>query len=181
MIQLIEIKQLYNSLVNIDYKEIDQLLVVKEILSYINEIEPNAIDPNHSTCGVNEETQCFVIRLISNNSSKCELNFEVTENVVVNIHIGKGWGEYLFSQKHTEWSDITKLRSTLNDLFTFPIEEELVYCEDKIIRCQYIVPYEEDGLTKPYIFKSVFGTCWFWQEKWEKKSTYEAWLPKNKS
>lgn len=106
------------------------------------------------------------------------LFFEISENNFVNIHIGKGYGEYLYNQKIENWEDVFKLRSTLNDLFYNSVKEKLVYCNDKLIRCEYTVLYEEHGVVKPYEFSSYFGTCWFWQIKQEKENRYSAWIEK---
>lgn len=154
------------------------LLIVKEIFDFLVELNYDCVDTEKSTMKYIEETSCYQIGLRAKNGDLCDLFFEISEDNVVNINIGKGYGEYLFSQDILNLQDIYKLRNTLRNLFTNSIEENLIFCNDKLTKCEYTIMCEIDGKNLPYHFASNFGSCWFWQMKWDKKNIYNAWLNK---
>jgi hypothetical protein len=173
-----KIYDFYSSLKDLVFEDVEILLIVREIFNFIIEINFDDVNCEDSITEYNDETNCYEIALIGKNNLKCNLFFEISENNIINIHIGKGYGEYLFSQKIESLQDLHKLKYTLNDLFCNPIREKLIYCNDKLILSEYKVPYNLDGKISEYKFTSFLGSCWFWQMKWNKENEYKPWLEK---
>ncbi len=154
--------------------EINRSLILGEIFYFINQIPDIHIDETLSK--LEFKHQDLDIRLISKENLNCNIYFGISDTRTVDIQIGKG-GEYLYNQEMKDWSDITKLRNTLNDLFFNEISESLIRKNNKVVKATYIVPYNLYDQMNYYKFSIQFKFIFFVRKRDITETKYRPWIP----
>jgi len=156
--------------------DLDQLSLLRVFLDFIDKVDEETFEQSELLITEREKVDTIIVNLKCKQNIRCNLSFYVSKNNIVDILVGIGDGEYLFNQQMTDYPDIDSLFETLYDLFYNPVHEELVYCNDKIIKCKYSIPYYFKGKMTDYKFSSVFGACLPWKTKVIRTNDYEPWI-----
>ena len=160
-------------------KEINYRNIMIMLANFVDDIDKKLINFKKSKFSFNKDLSSFVVTLIPINESFCDLYFYIYKDSKIDIQIGKGFGEFLYFQEIKSISDLWKLKSTFEDLFYYTIEEEITYCNDRIIKSKYhMTIHYSNKHTEPFNFSSFFGACWFWKIKRIEKRTYNPWISK---
>lgn len=153
--------------------EINRSLILEEIFYFIDQILDIHIDETSSK--LEFKHQNLDIRLISKDNLNCNIYFGISDTSTVDIQIGEG-GEYLYNQEMKDWSDITKLRNTLNDLFFNEISEALIRKNDKVAKATYVVPYNLKDQINYYRFSIQFKLIFFVRKRDKVETKYPPWI-----
>jgi hypothetical protein len=154
-------------------KEINKELLLRVILEFVVDIDFNDVDDTRIKFQI--ETGGYRLDLFSKSNLKCPLYIEVLNYNEVDVQLNAG-GEYLHLQPIKSWSDVSKLRSALRDVFFESIEETVIICGGEMKRASYRLSHKFERKVEQQSYSTVLGNCWFWQKKQTLEVIYQPWI-----
>lgn len=155
-------------------KSLDSSYLIGELLDTVLSLDFEKIDQKKSALMISDT---FRIDILGEKNKFCDLYFEVLDDNIIDIQIGKGGCEYLYYFKVDDYSKLNKLKLELNELLKMQIQEELTYCNERIIKAHCILIDKGNlGLKNNKEYKIVLGNCLFNAKKSVIKRNYDSWV-----